>query len=124
MSISESGSDEPASGIRTSLQYDYHAAEPLSQRYPYWLNWDTGTTDGNGRVAVGIKYTSLDRSIGNTPPKSRDWVTGRPYVIEVGEGERKDVFHMALRPTELFHGKFFNLSVIAIGEPKYVKTDK
>ncbi len=127
--ITNSPSAQPVAGAQICLRYDYHRAVPLSQQVPsdreFWsqMPWYSGVTDNYGKADVGIKYTSLDRTIGPTPPSWTDWVSGKHYLVKVRQDQEHEEFSLVMRPGASGQGKLFTVHILEIHEPRYVKTD-
>ncbi len=120
--ISDAISKQPLAATIVVMKYDYHEAEPNSNREPYWLQEHNGVTDAKGVVSLDVRFAAIDRTIGSRPPSSRDWVTNHPYIIYVGKDSHRDEIHMRLKAGASATGKNFTLTVVAIHEPKYVKS--
>lgn len=116
--------EQPLIATKVEMKYDYHAAEPKSERTPYWLKTYSGITNDRGDASVNITFGAIDRSLGSRPPTSRDWITNHPYIINIGEGGRREEFHMVLKPGASTKGKRFMISVLAIHEPQYVQPEQ
>jgi len=111
-----------------SLKYciergEYFLNAPDQRWYKEWYNgpWDNGTTDQNGRVDIDIKWTTIDRTLGATPPVSRDIVSGQPYRVKIKKDQILEEINLIMREGELVRGSRFAIMVLKIQKPRYIK---
>ena len=97
--------------------------EPTDGQWPDRPPIHAGVTDAAGRARIAIKYTAIDRSIGNEPADWRDWVTGRKYSCRVAREGMREVLGLTMQPGASVRGESFAVSVIEVGQPRYVPTD-
>ena len=86
--------------------------------------WFVGTTDANGTTTVNIEYTALDRTRGDVAPaNSRDWVTGKPFLVEISVDERPTrVLSVELKSGNVVADSDIVLRVDAVESPVYIPT--
>jgi hypothetical protein len=117
-------SGKPLAYEPVSIKPDDQTPRPQRDEVVQDDPWFHGVTDGDGRAVVGVKYTALDRSSGPKPPPERDWVTGTPYLVRVGEGDDPDTdVSVLMKPGTSTKGKAYEVTVIGIGSPRYVEAD-
>jgi hypothetical protein len=129
-------SGQPAVGAEVRLKNDF---DREAHTYPdtdspeawhkhmreFWdqCPWFSDVTDKDGQAAVCIKYTALDRSWCSKPPASRDWVSGRPFLVKVKQGSMpEEELSVLMKPGESLTGKVFAVTVLEVQQPKYVPT--
>ena len=137
LQVVDANTDKPVVGVLVSLRTDYVTLRPLSNeinmtadewdRYKreIWDRqpWFSAVTDAHGYANIDIRYTALDRTNGPTPPSSRDFVTGKPYVVRVGrDGPVEEQLAMPMMPGESARGKSYVVTVNAVCQPNYVNT--
>lgn len=119
---SESGEAITGAGIRLKNDFDRQEHDwPNTATEEEWesharKNWEQAewfhaTTDENGSGTVVIEYTALKMTRENDmPPRSRDWVTNEPYLVEVSVSTAR----IALLSIEMIPGKKISGSGILI----------
>jgi hypothetical protein len=136
---------QPVVGVQLLLKEDFEAGHLMSDtdltrdEWRYYKNvweqreWFRGATDEDGKATIVVEYTVLDRSMGANPPKWRDWVTGKQFIVRVKKGQTPTVItkagespeervSLAMEPGESAIGRNVRVTVLEIQGPWYVKT--
>lgn len=135
--VTDSASGNPVADAKLRVKYDFERADLLLQEtrnppevwhaegFEFWQRfpWSPGVTDKDGQAEIGVKYTVIDRTRGARPPASRDWITGKPYLLKLAKGESpEEELSVLMKPGESVKGKSFTVTVIDIQQPRYVET--
>lgn len=108
-----SDSGAPAAGREMSVRLD----DPSATGDP----WAVGVSTREGDVSIEIQYTSIDRNRGSRPPASKDFVTGRRYLIKLRDSKvPEETLSVPMRVGESVKGRTYAVTVVSIGYPRYV----
>lgn len=127
--VTDRASGRPVVGARVCLKFDFDKVvpptdqSPNQREYARQLLWHFGVTDERGRTTVNIKYTAIDWTMGPWPPRSRDSVSGQPHIARVEQGDLQEQLCLKMRSGASVRGRHFAVSVLEVGQPRYVRTD-
>jgi hypothetical protein len=83
--------------------------------------WFRGVTDEDGKAYIIVEYTALDRSRESRPPADRDWVTGKPFIVRVVNGQKpEERMSLVMEPGESAQKGTVTVTVLKIQGPWYV----
>ena len=147
----DSVAGRPLAGAQLHIKQDFDSAwgataampppgsKPAEYRqhlHDRWMDdpWFPGLTRDDGEVSVVIRYGVVDPSRGAKPPPSRDWVTGRRYLVKVTKqhapeeangakpGEPPEAeMSLMIQVGESAKGLGITVTVVEIQEPQYVE---
>jgi hypothetical protein len=131
--VVDSVSGSPVGGGLVQLKVDFDRGHAMAKTRwvdeqdrrdtrEWWdkLPWITCVTDGEGQGEAAIVKTSIDRTIGRTPPRERD-ETGSPYLIKVKRAQgQEELLQLLLKVGEVAKGEHFSITVVQIDKPVYV----
>jgi hypothetical protein len=82
-----------------------------------------GVTDRQGIAAIDVRYTSIDRNSGPTPPHGRNLVTAHTYLIKLADSNgHEQIGRLVMEPGASVVCKSFAANVLGIAQPQYVAT--
>jgi hypothetical protein len=80
-------------------------------------------TDAQGKVAIRIRITALDRTRGDKPPANRDTVSNREYLIKLQKQNEPEELRVVMKPDATAAGKRYTVNIEEIEKPRYVPTE-
>ena len=127
LKVQDAQTGKPITEVKVSMKYDYKSNVPPEEQaenekqIPTY-QWFSDLTDPNGIANVGIEWTMIDRTLGSNPPSWRDLVTGKYYQIELDKDQQQEEFSVRINPGETVKGQYFEVHILDIKKPKYIKT--
>ena len=97
---------------------------PDAQREFFRRRWEGepglhGLTDARGIAVIELQVTALDAQRGNEPPASRDWLSGREYIIRLQNGETQET-RLVLKRGASAKTRGYTVTVVDVTKPRYV----
>jgi hypothetical protein len=87
-----------------------------------FVPWRKGVTDAEGKAAIVIEITALDRTTGKEPPPKRDVVSNREYLVKARGRNLEEELRLVMKPGASVKGKVYAVSVVDIEKPRYCET--
>jgi hypothetical protein len=88
-----------------------------------FVPWRKGVTDAQGKAAIRIRSTGLDRTRGDTPPANRDAVSNRDFLIKLQKQNDLEELRVVMKPGATAAGKRYAIKIEEIEKPRYVPTN-
>ena len=120
----------PASDVKVSMKESWESwgeGVAESERSYYrqeWASdfvpWYEGVTNAQGKAAIAIEETALDRTRGSEPPANRDIVSSREYVVKLQGQNVQNAMRVVMKPGAIGIGKQYTIRIEEIEKPRYV----
>ena len=134
LTVLAANSEEPVANAHVRLKEDFdrqtHTYPDTASREEWeaharrnWAEspWFSAKSNDTGQTTLHVEYTALDRTRGDQPPTYRDWVTGKPFLVDITENEaRSERLSVVMSSGNVIHGDTFTVRIDDVQAPVYI----